>query len=128
MTLPCFPLIAAYARHYAALIPKVDTLMLGGVRMAYAGLDNAVDAPARALLAADVAPGYRVATLQARSIAYFVAYLAATSVGAIRMIFDPNQSRSFAQVDGSRLQRNDWTHGIAIIDGVVAPPSPDLWG
>lgn len=84
MTLPpVLPRVADYVRWHAERTPEAEALVLGDTRISYAELDARVEALARALLAAGVAVGDRVATLQTPTPEYFVAYLAATSVGAI---------------------------------------------
>ncbi len=84
MTLPpALPRIADYVGWYAERTPDAEAIVLGETRVSYAQLHARVESLARALLAAGVEVGDRVATLQTPSPDYFIAYLAATSVGAI---------------------------------------------
>lgn len=90
MTLP--PLldrISDYAAWYAAATPDVAALVLDGKVTSYRDLKNAVDALAKALLAAGVVKGDRVATLQSPHPDYVTAWLAAASIGAIWVGLNP---------------------------------------
>jgi acyl-CoA synthetase (AMP-forming)/AMP-acid ligase II len=86
---PELPRIADYARYYAERTPDAEAMVLGDQRISYAELDRRVDALARALLAAGVAVGDRVATLQSPCPDFFVTFLAATSIGAIWVGLNP---------------------------------------
>ena len=86
---PEFPRISDYADWFAAATPNAVALTLGEERFSYAELDHAVDRLARALLAAGVGKGDRVATLQAPCPDFFIAYLATVSIGAIWLGLNP---------------------------------------
>jgi acyl-CoA synthetase (AMP-forming)/AMP-acid ligase II len=80
---PALPRIADYAPWHAARTPDAEALVLGDTRISWANLAARVDALAGALLAAEVGVGDRVATLQTPCPDYFIAFLAASSIGAI---------------------------------------------
>lgn len=80
---PALPRLADYAKWHAARTPDAEALVLGDMRLTWAALAARVDALARALMAAGVGIGDRVATLQTPCPDYFIAFLAATSIGAI---------------------------------------------
>lgn len=86
---PPFPRVADYARYYAERTPDAEAMVLGDQRVSYAELDARVDALARALLAAGVAVGDRVATMQTPCPDYFVTFLATSSIGAIWVGLNP---------------------------------------
>ncbi len=81
--------------------------MDGAVRVGYAALARRVDALARALLAAGVRHGDRVASLTPPSLRFWEIYLAATSIGAIWVGINPV------------YQRTEFAHLIANADPVV---------
>jgi acyl-CoA synthetase (AMP-forming)/AMP-acid ligase II len=90
MTLP--PLldrISDYAAWHASAAPEAAALVLGDKVTTYAELSASVDALAKALLAAGVAKGDRVATLQSPHPEYVTAWLAAASIGAIWVGLNP---------------------------------------
>jgi acyl-CoA synthetase (AMP-forming)/AMP-acid ligase II len=90
MTLP--PLldrISDYAAWHAAATPEAFALALGGKVTTYSALSAAVDALAKALLAAGVVKGDRVATLQSPHPDYVTAWLATASIGAIWVGLNP---------------------------------------
>jgi acyl-CoA synthetase (AMP-forming)/AMP-acid ligase II len=89
MTHPLFARISDYARWHAERTPDAPAMKLGDRETSYAGLAEAVDRLARALLAAGVKKGDRVATLQTPHPDYFVAFLATASIGAIWMGLNP---------------------------------------
>lgn len=86
---PPFPRIADYARYHAERTPQAEAMVLGDRRVTYAELNDRVDALARALMAAGVAVGDRVATLQTPCPDFFVAFLATSSIGAIWVGLNP---------------------------------------
>jgi acyl-CoA synthetase (AMP-forming)/AMP-acid ligase II len=87
--LPLYPRISDYVDHYAARTPDAEALIVDGQATTYAALKLKVDALARGLLAAGVAKGDRVATLQSPHPDYFVAFLATASIGAIWVGLNP---------------------------------------
>ena len=86
---PALPTLPAYIDHYAALAPDRPALLTGAGPVSYRALAAAVDRSARALLAADVAPGDRVGLLSTPRPAFVVSYLAATKIGAIWFGLNP---------------------------------------
>lgn len=86
---PLLPRISDYTKWHAEKRPETIALVLDDERMSYAALHNAVERLARALIAAGVRKGDRVATLQTPRPEYFVAFLAAASVGAIWIGLNP---------------------------------------
>lgn len=68
---------------YAARTPDAEAALLDDLRISYAELRRRVDALARALLAAGVRKGDRVATLSTPHPDYLVSFLASASIGAI---------------------------------------------
>lgn len=86
---PSLARIGDYARWYAQRTPDAEALVHGDSRISYRDLDERVDALARALLAAGVRKGDRVATLSAPHPDYFIALLASTSIGALWVGLNP---------------------------------------
>lgn len=86
---PQFPRIADYVAYHAERTPEAEAMVLDDTRITYAEFAARVESLARALLAADVKVGDRVATLQTPCPDFFVAFLAATSVGAIWVGLNP---------------------------------------
>jgi acyl-CoA synthetase (AMP-forming)/AMP-acid ligase II len=87
--LPALARISDYVAWYAARTPDVDALVLGEKRISYAALNAAIDQLAKALLAAGVVKGDRVATLQSPHPDYVTAWLATASIGAIWVGLNP---------------------------------------
>jgi len=83
------PRISDYPRTIAALTPDAEALVLGQHRISYAALADQVDALARALLAAGIGKGDRVATLQTPHPDFLVAFLATASIGGIWVGLNP---------------------------------------
>lgn len=81
--------IGGLAREIAALEPHTEATILEGDVWTYAQLAARVDDLARALIAAGVMKGDRVATLQNPHPEYIVSFLAAASVGAIWVGLNP---------------------------------------
>lgn len=69
--------------------PDREAAVDHGVRLTYAEVAARVDAIARALIAAGVQPGDRVATMTPPALDFWLTYLAATSIGAIWMGLNP---------------------------------------
>ena len=91
MTTPPSPLervsddVSWHARHQ----PDAVALTLNQSRTTYAQLEQRIDALARALLAAGVSEGDRVAALQTPHPDYLVSFLATASIGAIWLGLNP---------------------------------------
>jgi acyl-CoA synthetase (AMP-forming)/AMP-acid ligase II len=86
---PLLDRISDYAAWYAASSPNAVALVLDGKATSYASLSASVDALAKALIAAGVEKGDRVATLQSPHPDYVIAWLATASIGAIWVGLNP---------------------------------------
>jgi acyl-CoA synthetase (AMP-forming)/AMP-acid ligase II len=78
-----WPSIPAMLRDGAARHPDQEAVVVGDERVTYAELRARVDASARALVAAGVKPGERVAIWAPNSIEWIVAALAITTAGGV---------------------------------------------
>ncbi|MDR3511668.1 MAG: class I adenylate-forming enzyme family protein [Caulobacteraceae bacterium] len=76
-------------RRVALARPDAEACVLGDQRWSYAELDRRIDALARALVAAGVGHGDRVATLSTPHPDFLVAFLAAGQIGAIWVGLNP---------------------------------------
>ncbi len=81
--------ISDYVAWQARERPDMDAMVLGVRRWTYRELLREVDALARALLAAGIQKGDRVATLATPHPDYFLAFLATASIGAIWVGLNP---------------------------------------
>ncbi|MFW2852656.1 class I adenylate-forming enzyme family protein [Sphingomonas sp. TX0543] len=86
---PALPRISDYAALHAKERPQETALVSGDRRISFEELHDAVESLAKALIAAGVQTGDRVATLQAPRPDYFIAFLATVSVGAIWVGLNP---------------------------------------
>ncbi|WP_374571242.1 class I adenylate-forming enzyme family protein [Phenylobacterium sp.] len=86
---PLLSRVSDYAAWQAERRPDAEALVLGERRTTFRGLHEAVEALARALLAAGVEKGDRVATLQTPHPDYLTAFLATASIGAIWVGLNP---------------------------------------
>lgn len=86
---PLLPRIADYVGWQARYRPDVPALVLDDLVIDYAALAEAVDALARALLAAGVRKGDRVASLYPPHPFFMIDFLAAASIGAIWVGLNP---------------------------------------
>jgi acyl-CoA synthetase (AMP-forming)/AMP-acid ligase II len=86
---PALPLISDYAGWWAAQRPEAEAVVLGDLRWTWAELSRRVDETARALLAAGVGAGDRVATLSPPHPDYLVTFLATCSIGALWLGLNP---------------------------------------
>lgn len=87
--LDALPTLDAHVRWWAAHDGAREAAVLGAARWNYATLDREVAALARAMLAAGVTKGERVATLAPPGLDFLTAYLAATRIGAIWVGLNP---------------------------------------
>ena len=85
-------LLSEYAHYYAQLSPDAEAVVTGAARCTYKDLANRVDTSARALLAAGVRKGDRVAVLSVPHNDFFVIFLAAGSIGAIYVGLNPRHT------------------------------------
>jgi acyl-CoA synthetase (AMP-forming)/AMP-acid ligase II len=83
------PRISDYPRAIARITPEAEALVLGDARIGYRALADRVDALARALLAAGIRKGDRVATLQTPHPDFLVAFLATAAIGGIWVGLNP---------------------------------------
>ena len=88
-TNPVMRLISDHLDRYAADRPDQDFLVLGEDRLTYAETKDLVDRAARALMAAGVETGDRVAMMSTPRPEFFVHFLAVTSIGAIWVGLNP---------------------------------------
>lgn len=86
---PTFTRITDYLPWLASVCPDRDALILGEDRRTFGAVQVAVDDLARALLAAGVRKGDRVATLQTPHPDYLISFLATASIGAIWVGLNP---------------------------------------
>ncbi len=86
---PLLSRISDYTQWHAERRPQATALVLGDDRMSYAALHDAVEQLARALIAAGVKKGDRVATLNTPCPDYFIAFLATASIGGIWIGLNP---------------------------------------
>lgn len=74
---------------HAAAAGAAEAAVEGELRLSYAELASRVDVIARALIAAGIEPGDRVATMVPPSLDFWLTYLASVSVGATWMGLNP---------------------------------------
>ncbi len=86
---PLLDRINDYVAYYAQRQPDVEAMVLDDRRVTYAELCQQVDEMARALLAAGVARGDRVATLATPHPDFWTIFLATASIGAIWVGLNP---------------------------------------
>lgn len=99
---PSFPRISDYAAYWAGRAPNAEAAVLNGQRMNYATLAREIDRLAKALIAAGVEKGDRVATLSTPHPEYLIAFLATASIGAIWLGLNPKyqlEELSYAVAD-----------------------------
>jgi acyl-CoA synthetase (AMP-forming)/AMP-acid ligase II len=88
-TIPTLRLITDHLDRRALERPEQDLLVFGATRITYAETRELVDRTARALIAAGVGKGDRIAMLSGPRPEFFVHFLAVTSVGAIWVGLNP---------------------------------------
>ena len=81
--------ITDYVGRWARTAPDREAAVLGDLRLTYAELERRVDRLARALLAAGVKRGDRVATLCTPHPDFYVTFLASSSIGALWLGLNP---------------------------------------
>ncbi|HEC09396.1 MAG TPA: long-chain fatty acid--CoA ligase [Acidimicrobiales bacterium] len=87
--LPVLNLIGDHLRRQAELQPDHEFLVLGDLRLTYARTRDIVDRTARALMAAGVGPGDRVAMITDPRPEFLIHFLATTDIGAIWVGLNP---------------------------------------
>lgn len=97
MTPPALSRISDFAAHWARHRPDGEAVVLRDVRWTHAELGRRVDAMARALLAAGVGRGDRVALLSPPHPDFWVGFLASASIGAIWLGLNPRHTRDELQ-------------------------------
>jgi acyl-CoA synthetase (AMP-forming)/AMP-acid ligase II len=86
---------------HAATVPEAEAAVDGAVRLTYRTLAERVDAIARALIAAGIEPGDRVATMTPPALEFWLTYLATVSIGATWMGLNPRyQNPEYAYLLG----------------------------
>lgn len=86
------PRISDYVDHFAAETPQAEAIVCRGQRIDYRNLADDIDAWARALLAAGIGKGDRVAMLSTPRAEFWAAFLATTRIGAIWVGLNPRYS------------------------------------
>lgn len=86
---PPLPRVSDFVGWFAERTPNAEAAVCGEVRLTYAALHARVEATARALLAAGIGKGDRVATLSPPNIDFWVTFLASVSIGAIWLGLNP---------------------------------------
>ena len=81
--------ISDYLTQYAREAPEREAVVFGDQRLNYTQLRNQVLRCAKALLALNVKKGDRIAVLCTSRTAYWVVFLATTSIGAIWLGLNP---------------------------------------
>ena len=87
--IPGLPRLGDYVRHWARRRPRREASVLDGERLTYEGLADRVAGMSKALLAAGVCRGDRVAMLTSPRPEFLVAMLAAGDIGAIWLGMHP---------------------------------------
>ena len=81
--------ITDFLERWATAAPEREAAVLGDLRITYAELERRVDRVARALLAAGVKRGDRVATLSTPHPDFYITFLASSSIGAMWLGLNP---------------------------------------
>lgn len=93
LDIPNFDRAYDYLKHYGETRPESEAVVSAGVRLNYRELKQRVDRCARALIAAGVSPGDRVAYLSPPHREYVVVLLATLAVGGIAVGVNPGYRR-----------------------------------
>jgi len=99
--------ITDYIGRWVQAAPDREAAVLGDIRITYAELERRVDRLARALLAAGVKRGDRVATLCTPHPDFYVTFLASSSIGAMWLGLNPRYT-----LDELRYVVNDATPSV----------------
>ena len=91
--IPDFHRAYDYLRHYGERRPESEAAISAGARLTYRELKRRVDQCARALIAAGISPGDRVAYLSPPHHEYLVILLATLAVGGIAVGVNPRYRR-----------------------------------
>ena len=118
--IPDLPRLGDYVRHWARQRPGHEAAVLDDLRLSYESLAERVAAMSKALLAAGVAPGDRVAMLTPPHPYFLITMLAASDIGAIWLGMHPRYRRpelhhvvaaaqpkllfAFSEIDGRRYR------------------------
>jgi acyl-CoA synthetase (AMP-forming)/AMP-acid ligase II len=120
--------IADYPGYWAARVPEREAMVLGERRYSYRQLAEAVDALAKALLAAGVARGERIAMLSTPRPEALISFLAAARIGALWTGLNPRHKRDeYRYVIGDadpvvllalpRIEERDYTPDLKALAG-----------
>ena len=90
--LAVLPRISDYTAHFAACSPDAVAVVCRGRRLTYADLEQAIESWSRALLAAGIRKGDRVAMLCTPRAEFWIAFLSAARIGAIWVGLNPKYS------------------------------------
>jgi acyl-CoA synthetase (AMP-forming)/AMP-acid ligase II len=88
-TAPLLGRLDEYVSHYAAATPTAEAVVFGVQRLSYLELEQRVDACARALLAAGIGSGERVAVLATPRPEFWVTFLATLRIGGVWVGLNP---------------------------------------
>jgi acyl-CoA synthetase (AMP-forming)/AMP-acid ligase II len=127
---PLLDRISDYVEWYAERSPSAEALVLDARRIDYAQLASEVRALSRAMLAAGVKSGDRIATLATPHPDFFIIFLAAASVGAIwvglNLRYQRNEleyvlrdSRPCLVFSRTRIRDRDFTEDIEILQAAL---------
>jgi len=87
--LPVLPRLSDYVFHYAQTQPDQEALVLGDQRLTYREFAETVTEIGRALIAAGVQPGDRVAMLTTPHPDFFLVFMATAAIGGIWLGLNP---------------------------------------
>lgn len=118
MKAPELERISDYVSHWAREVPDREFLIGGEARLTYAQAREQVDACAKALIAAGVRHGDRVAVFGLARPEYFISFLAASSLGAIWLGLNPKYHLP-------ELEHNVHDAAPSIIFGILEPSDAD---
>lgn len=127
---PLLERISDYVAWYAERTPEAEAWVVGSQRANYRELRERVDTLARALIAAGVAPGDRVATLATPHPDFWTLFLASASIGAIWLGLNPRYRREeyrYVLADSepallfarTRIDERDYTEDLAALHAAV---------
>ncbi len=132
---PSLSRVDEYVAHYAAIDPDREAFVFGETRISYREAARLVDRFARALMAAGVGRGERVAVLGRSRPESFISFLATASIGAIwtglnpkytldelaHVVGDAQPSILFGLLDPMALDQEESLHALRSAGSSVTP-------